>query len=81
MKLNKKLAIDYLKSGFRVFETDSSDGAILVIKHDPAIKQKFLKIGLRPTLARLETNTYSVPFKQPHPLLDIKVKVIKELFI
>ena len=81
MAFNKQLALEYLKGGSRVFETDSPDGALLIIKSDFKLKQKFLKIGLKPTFSRLEAGTYSIPFKQPHPFFDTKVNVKQELFI
>lgn len=80
MALNKTLALEYLRKGYRVFETDSDDNALLIVWNKPETRHKFKKAGLRSVTARLETNTYSLPFTQPHPLLDTKVKVKRELF-
>ena len=80
MALNKTLALEHLKKGSRVFETDSDDNALLIVWNSPETRHKFKKIGLRSVTARLESNVYSLPFTQPHPLTDIKVKVKREIF-
>ena len=78
MSYNKVLARDYLKEGHRVFTTDSPDNALLIVRKTS--KKDKLKRKDRITVARLEANTYSLPFKQPHCLLDVKIKVKDELY-
>ena len=90
---NKILAEDYLKLGNRVFITDSPDNALLVVWSVKESKEK-LKINFErnPKIAanpedvklvssRLETMDSSIPFKQPHPYFNKKVKVLKEVFL
>lgn len=78
MNYNKQLATEYLKKGYRVFLTNSSDKALLII--NPNISKIKKERKDRITRARLETNSYSLPFKQPHCLLNEKIKIIEELY-
>ena len=80
-KYNRGLALDYLKQGYRVFETDSPNNDILVVNSGiTSYKRKKAHKNDKVIVARLENTTYSLPFTQPHPLLDIKVKIIEEIY-
>ena len=75
-KYNKTLAKEHLNKGHRVFTTDSPDNAILVVWN---VSEKRLHRKGKIICSRLENTTYSLPFEQPHPLLNVKVKIIDEL--
>ena len=78
-KYNKTLAIEHLKKGRRVFLTDSPDNALLIVWNVSASRARRAHLDSKVVCSRLETDSMSLPFEQPHPLFDVKVKVIEEL--